>query len=65
MLQKKGSKEALISWLQDIKVEIVNALGEIETPLGVLVGMHSIRLKKSSTKHGERPSKKVKIERTT
>jgi hypothetical protein len=65
MLQKKGSKEALISWLQDIKVEIVNAMGEIETPLGVLIGMHSIRLKKSSRKHGERPSKKVKIERTT
>jgi hypothetical protein len=53
--QKGGNAEAC-AWLDGFKEELDFATQKLERPLGVLVGMHTTRLKMSV----ERPSKKAK-----
>jgi hypothetical protein len=57
MVKKKGSPEEAAKWLQAHKDDIEKAIGEIGSPLGLIVGMHAAMLKQRASEG--KPKKKV------
>ena len=60
LLKNKGSKECTNEWLQALKTSINAAITDIETPLGVLVGMHNCMLRKRFSTQEPKKAKKAK-----
>ena len=62
LLSKHADIPATVSFLTELKADVEKNIETIESPLGVLVGMHSIMLKKRSPLDAKKVAKKVKLE---